>query len=272
MYDDGLRGPGLAMEWTRPGVHVSLEDRMPLRGFSDATPFGWSVACAGLKRNQVRDEVRNLVERATETFSSYFPSGSGYQVEAVSPAGPSNGVQLTVRRGDFHAQVSIENLRDGPRKGMAVRMCGRAGSAAMGEAEQAVATLVARGRAIGIASGLVVFAALCWWSIGVRNPAYLLGGLLMVVAGLICTTALGALGAWIGERAGEQARWRASLESGADLSLRDDLKRWRALVRVLSAQRTAITGQAGGAPFRALQPGPSEARVKTGGRPKVAVA
>lgn len=245
---------------------------MPLRGSSDATPFGWSVACAGLKPNQVRDEVRGLVERATEIFASYFPAESGYQVEAVSPAGPSNGVQLAVRRGDFHAQVAIEHLRDGARKAMAVRMCGRAESKAMVEAERSIDTLVARGRALGVAGGLVVFAALCWWSIGVRNPAYFLGGLLMVVAGLICTTALATVGAWIGERLGERARGRALAESSADPRLHDDHKRWRALVRVLSAQRMAIAGQVGGGPFRALRPAAAETRAKTGERPKVALS
>ena len=40
-----------------------------------------------------------MVDQITDRWASVFPSREGYRVNASSPAGPSNGVRLTVERG-----------------------------------------------------------------------------------------------------------------------------------------------------------------------------
>jgi len=97
-------------------------------------------------------------------------------------------------------------------------------------------------------------------NIGVRNPAYFLGGLLLVVAGLMSTMMFGTLGGWLGDRLGERRTARARAVIGGDAQLQDDLRRWRALVRQLAAQRASVAGQLGAStPFRALPPGRTHA-------------
>lgn len=197
-----------------------------------------------------------MVEWAAQTWALYFPAERGYVVSVDSPAGPSNGVQLVVRRGDFRAQVAVENILDPGRRAdgaLAVRMFGRAVSGALAEAEKAGAAAIQRGRVLGLTTGATVFVALCWFCIGVHNPAYVLGGLLLVVAGLMCMMAFGTIGAWLGEVAAERVNARARADIGGDGGLQDDLRRWRALVRQLGAQRAAIAGQlSASTPFRAL--------------------
>lgn len=200
-----------------------------------------------------------MVEWAAQTWALYFPAEQGYVVSVESPAGPSNGVQLAVRRGDFRAQVAVENILAPGRRApgvLAVRMFGRAVSDALAQAERAGSRAAQRCRNAGVGLGLGVFVTLCWVCIGVHNPAYFLGGLLLVVAGLMCTMAFGTLGAWFGDRLGERRSARARAEIGSDGALQDDLRRWRALVRQLAGQRAAIAGELGtSTPFRALPVG-----------------
>lgn len=234
---------------------------MALRDHNGFDPFGWSVPCSGLKPGQVRDEVRRLVDWSTERWQSYFPREQGYSVVIESPAGPSNGVVLIVRRGDFRAQVAIENILDPVRKApgaLAVRMFGRANSDALTEAERAREIVVHRCRTIGVGLGFGVFALLCWVSVGVRNPAFYLAGLLMVVAALMSTTALGGVGAWIGESLADRGHSRARALADGNPRLQDDLRRWRALMRLFANQRHAIGGAEPGVPFRSLPAARSE--------------
>lgn len=234
-----------------------------LRDHAAFDPFGWSVACEGRKAPQVREDVRRMVEWASQTWAMYFPADRGYEVVVESPAGPSNGVQLAVRRGDFRAQVAVESILDPGRRSpgsLAVRMFGRAVSGALAEADRAGIKMLQRCRVLGVGVGLAAFVALCWMNIGVRNPAYFLGGLLLVVAGLMSTMMFGTLGGWLGDRLGERRTARARAVIGADAQLQDDLRRWRALVRQLAAQRASVAGQLGAStPFRALPPGRTHA-------------
>ncbi len=237
------------MKWLQRDVSLQ-----PERG---ACPFGWSIACAGRKPAQVREEVRSLVDWAIATWTTYFPREHGYVLEVSSPAGPSNGVQLTVRRGDFRALVAIESTLDPHRKSRgqwAVRMFGRAESEAVARAERQGHALVQRFRTGGVVVGLLLFASFLWLSVGVHDPIFLLGGLLMVVTALLSTTALGSLGAWIGERLAEKIRLEARTATDGNVLFEQDLRRWRALVRHFSAQRDAITGSELTVPFRALPP------------------
>ena len=241
---------------------------MELRAQSDCASFGWSVGCTGRKPVQVRDDMRAMVDWAVATWSNYFPVESGYRTAVASPAGPAHGVKLSVERGDFRASVSIESIRRAGGRGAAqlgVRMFGRAESSGLAEAEHASHRIVAHGRNAGFAVGAGVFAMLCWWAIGITDPVYVLGGLLMVVAGLLSTTAGGTVGTWIGERIADVSRARARNGAARDFALESDLRRWRSLARLLSTQRQAIAGQAGGAPFRKAPASLSQANERPAG-------
>lgn len=215
---------------------------------------------------QIRDEMRRMVEWAAENWAQYFPAERGYQIEIDSPAGPSHGVQLAVRRGDFRGNIALECILDPARKSpgaLAIRMFGRATSEAVVSADRASAQLVQRGRSIGIGMGLGSFASLGWLALGAHGPALVITGLLIMVAGLMSTTALATCGAWIGERIGEHGRERARALSSGDPRLHDDLRRWRGMVRQLSTQRTILAGQLGRTPFRSLSSRETRASVPT---------
>lgn len=235
---------------------------MPSLVDPDFAPFGWSVGCVGRKAAQVREEVRGIVEQAIAQWQTYFPRERGYRVAAESPAGPSNGVRLLVQRGDFRASMSIESILDPKRKSddqWAVRVYGRAESTALATTERDGHQVVQRSRTSGVIAGLGLFLSFCWLAIGVHDPVFWLGGLLMVVAALLTTTVGGALGTWVGERLAERRRHRALTGVCSDPGLEMDLKRWRALTRQLVGQRNALMGRMGSAPFRELPQASREA-------------
>src|SRR5690606_40237202 len=101
----GARRPPSAGEnagagWTEHASEASLKwlqrdvSLQPERG---ACPFGWSIACAGRKPAQVREEVRSLVDWAIATWATYFTSEHGYVLAGSSPSGPSISETLTTR-------------------------------------------------------------------------------------------------------------------------------------------------------------------------------
>ena len=232
-------------------------------------PFAWSLACSGRKRDQVREEMRSIIDQATQVVQSHFPKDRGYTVSVESPAGPSNGVQLAVRRGDFHASLKVERALDPKRRTShrqwTVRVFGRAGSATLARAETGAHQLVVRGRQAGIGIGLAAFFAICGAVIGTAVPTFWLGGLLLVVVGLLVTTMSANVGSWLGEQLAA-GRWlRAHTDASANPALDMDRKRWRALVRQLSSQKQALIGRQTSGSFRALPP----AREITGPIPKM---
>ncbi len=197
-------------------------------------------------------------EWAAETWAMYFPHARGYEVAIDSPAGPSNGVQLAVRRGDFRATVALECILDPGRKtpgALTIRMFGRATSEAVVAAERATARLCQRGRSVGLGMGLGSFGSLGWLALGTHAGALAITALLVVVGGLMSTIALATAGAWLGERIGESGRTRAHALSSGDPRLHDDLRRWRSLVRQLATQRSVLASQLGRTPFRSLPTG-----------------
>jgi hypothetical protein len=213
--------------------------------------------------------MRSIIDQATQVVSAHFPKDRGYSVTVESPAGPSNGVQLAVRRGDFQALLKVERALDrrsraGHRE-WSVRMFGRAGSCNLARAESAAHDLVQLGRQVGIGAGLVGFIALCAMTIGVSLPMFWLGGLLLVVVGLLVTTLGGSMGAWLGEQLAAGRRLRAHTDAKANPALDMDSKRWRALVRQLSSQKHALMGRQTSDAFRALPP----SREVTGPLPKM---
>ncbi len=214
----------------------------------EIAPFGWALACTGRKPNQVGEDVRALVQWSANTCRRYFPPEQGYQVDVESPAGAAHGVRMTVTRGDFRAAVAIEKgiepraLTHNSPADLSVRMFGRAYSEAMCRAHRLGERIVLRCRAAGWAGGTSVFLSLAWLMIGVRDPVYVLGGMLLVVALLMTLLGGGTLGTWVGERVASLHRGRTLRSTNHDDALRDDIRRWKALTRQFTAQRNALTG------------------------------
>lgn len=210
------------------------------------SPFGWAVACAGRRPGQLADEVQALVGWSASAWKRHFPPERGYRVTVESPAGVAQGVRMSVSRGDFEARLCIEqSLPPGRGAGSAtpsVRMFGQAQSIVARRAHDLGERLVQRGRVAGGAAGLGTFLALAWLMIGVNNPIYMLGGMLLVVALLLSLMAGGTLGTWVGERLAEVHRDRARRELDRNVAMHDDIRRWKAVSRQLSAQRTALAG------------------------------
>lgn len=234
-----------------------VESAVALQVVRDFSPFGWSVGRAGRSPSQVRDDVRSVVERVTARWRSVFPDREGYRVEVTSPAGASNGVQLMVRRGNFHASVSVESILDPTRRPgthahQAVRMFGRAEATSLVTAERAGHQMVQRLRGSGMVISAGLFVAALWTIAGAHSGAYILAGLLTAVAGITMTTLGASLGAYLGEQVGEKARRRAIAATSGDQDLQDDLRRWRALSRELSSIKQELRGAHGAGPFRGL--------------------
>ncbi|MEM9454751.1 MAG: hypothetical protein AAGF11_11265 [Myxococcota bacterium] len=231
-------------------------------------PFGWMVTCTGRSPSRVRGEVEHLARDSARAWARHFPPEHGYQIEleaigseavelepvepgakprppAHEPHRPAETARMFVRRGDFWAQVSVEHaLPPSTERGASpsVRMFGRAQCESLHQAHTRGERVVARARVIGWSSGVAVFLSLAWLMIGVRDPVYVLGGMLLVVALLSTVMAGGALGVWFGERLAALHRDRARRRADADDALREDMRRWKAVSRQLAAQRAALLG------------------------------
>ncbi|MBV1860171.1 MAG: hypothetical protein KUG77_17290 [Nannocystaceae bacterium] len=238
------------------------------------SPFGWSVGRSGQTRAQVRDEVRSVVERATSRWAAVFPEREGYRIRASSPAGSSNGVRLMVERGNFRASVCVESIRDPSRHArehQAVRMYGRAEARALVCAAAASHRSIARLRQAGVGVSTLAFIPFLWLIAGAQSTAYILAGMLCMVAGIAITTLGAGLGGYLGECVAAGARRRAIAETSVDTQLQEDLRRWRALSRELSSTRQALTGASMAGPFRALTPeGPATRRPQSRSHPRLA--
>jgi hypothetical protein len=204
------------------------------------SPFGWAIACAGRRPGQVEDEVQALVAWSAGAWKRHFPPERGYQVIVEAPTGTEQSVRMSVSRGDFEANLAIEH-------GLAlhmpsVRMFGRAQSLVVRRAHELGERLVQRGRIVGVTVGLGLFLSLAWLMIGVHNPAYMLGGMLLVVALLLAIMGGSSLGAWVGERIAAHHRDKAHRELDCNVAMHDDIRRWKAVSKQLAAQRTALAG------------------------------
>lgn len=100
----------------------------------------------------------------------------------------------------------------------------------------------------------LTFIPFLWLIAGAQSTAYILAGMLCMVAGIATTTLGASLGAYLGECVAAGARRRAIAETSVDVRLQEDLRRWRALSRELSSTRQALTGSAVAGPFRAITP------------------
>ncbi len=198
-----------------------------------------------------------MVDQVSERWASVFPEHEGYSICASSPAGPSNGVRLTVERGNFRASVCVESIRDPSRHArehQAVRMFGRAEARALVSAAAASHRSVAALRQVGVVLSALAFIPFLWLIAGAQSTAYILAGMLCMVAGIATATLGASLGSYLGECVAEGARRRAIAETSLDTQLQEDLRRWRAFSRELSSTRQALNGAAAAGPFRALSP------------------
>lgn len=214
-----------------------------------------------------------MVEQVTDRCSTVFPDREGYRVCASSPAGPSNGVRLTVERGNFRASVCVESIRDPSRHArehQAVRMYGRAEAKAL-VCAAASHRSIARLRQAGVVLSALAFIPFLWAIAGAQSTAYVLAGILSMVVGITTTTLGASLGAYLGECVAAGAQRRAIAETSVDTRLQEDLRRWRALSRELSSTKRALNGSAAAGPFRALGPdGPASRRAPSRPLPRLA--
>lgn len=117
----------------------------------------------------------------------------------------------------------------------------------------------------------LAFIPFLWLIAGAQSTAYILAGMLCMVAGIATTTLGASLGAYLGECVAAGARRRAIAETSVDTRLQEDLRRWRALSRELSSTRQALTGAAVAGPFRAITPeGPATRRTPSRPLPRLA--
>jgi hypothetical protein len=203
-------------------------------------PFGWAIACAGRRPGQAEDEVQALVAWSAGAWKRHFPSERGYRITVEPATSTDPSVRMSVSRGDFEASLAIEH-GSVPRT-PSVRMFGRAQSVVVRRAYELGERLVQRGRIVGTVAGLGLFFALAWLMIGENNPAFMLGGMLLVLALLLALIGGGSLGAWVGERLAALHRDRARQKLHRDVAMHDDIRRWKAVSRQLAAQRLALAG------------------------------
>lgn len=179
----------------------------------------------------------------------------------------TSGLRMTATRRDFVATATIECITpvrpasphtDGAVPAKALPTMSRPSIRAFGEAHHEVVRAahswgeraIARARLVGATCGIGLFVSLAWLMIGVNDPIYVLGGMLLVVAMLLTLLAGGTLGTWMGERLAGHRCQRARAHLSRDVGLVDDVRRWRAVSRKLAAQRLALHRRRG-QPFRA---------------------
>ncbi len=215
-------------------------------------PFGWAIVCDGQRQDEVARSVEELTQWSTLACTRHFPPERGYEISSDSPAGTTPGLLLRVHRGDFRAELTIEHeAESGAARTTSspVRAYGNARSELLDRAQGRAEQLVRRWRIVGGGLGLSVFFALAWFMIGVNNPVYVLGGMLLVVALLLTLMAGDTLGTRLGEELARRQCEHARQQVQRSPALDHDIRRWKALTRQLWAQRSALTGRRG-QPFR----------------------
>jgi hypothetical protein len=217
-----------------------------------AGPFGWVVAPRGGAPSRFHDDVEALVAWSTDAWNAYFPPERGYttsvETEPVPTADPAP-IRWRAHRGDFRAEVTVERPEPAS-AAAAVRMFGRVTSQQMLAAEGAARRCILAGQVVGGLLGATAFVGLAWLSVGVADPIFVLGGLLMVVALVVTLTAGVGLGGWFGERVADGVLRRAAAAVQGDPGMEADLRRWASLSRKLQAQRAVLRGTGRQQPFR----------------------
>ncbi len=215
--------------------------------------FGWTLALRGRGVAEVERTIAGLRRQVEALASAYFPAAEGFAVESVDEGGR---LRLAVRRGDFAGQVEfVGTCPEGQSGDGLLRLSGRGGSASLAAAERSCLR-VAEGLRWLMGSFGAIFMGLVLASLFVVPPRFavetlfFLGGLLLVVIGGLTMTVSVGIGAWLGEYAAGWIGHRALARVQGDAALHEDLERWRALCRALSAQREAAAGSLRRQPFR----------------------
>lgn len=210
-------------------------------------PFGWAVIVAGRPREQTARSVDELAHWSEAAWTRHFPADRGYRTSTQVLSGSTRGVQLTAQRGDFRAEATVEHdvpapsdARAGGTRNASVRVFGRARFRPMNDAHDRAERATHIGRITGSSLGLAVFFTLGWLMIGVNDPIYVLGGMLLVVALIMALTAGALLGAWVGEQLGAFGRDRARRNTEGSPGFDSDARRWKAVSRQLLAQRSTF--------------------------------
>ncbi|MEX1367918.1 MAG: hypothetical protein AB1Z98_32615 [Nannocystaceae bacterium] len=242
---------------------------MMLNDRGELSPFGWAVIVAGRPREQTARSVDELAHWSEAAWTRHFPADRGYRTSTQVLSGSTRGVQLTVHRGDFRAEATVEHDAPAPvssserganpggegharaagTRNASVRVFGRARFRPMNDADDRAERASHIGRITGSSLGLAGFFTLGWLMIGVNDPIYVLGGMLLVVALIMALTAGALLGAWVGERVGASYRDRARRTIEGSPGFESDVRRWKAVSRQLLAQRSTL-GARRAQPFR----------------------
>lgn len=223
----------------------------------DIAPFGWAIACSGRQADRVDEDVHALVEWATREWTRHFPAERGYTLRIEPATDSTPGVRLVALRGDFRAEVAIECDHSATTIGAPTRTSTRSAIRAFGGARSEIVhhahewsqRAIARCRIIGSAAGIGTFISLAWLMIGVSDPIYVLGGMLLVVALLLTLMAGGTLGTWFGEYFARHRQAWARNRVARDVGIDADIRRWKAVSRKLAAQRSMLQRRRG-QPFR----------------------
>jgi hypothetical protein len=170
-------------------------------------------------------------------------------------AAPRAGI--LVQRGDFEAELVVEIRDEAATADVAI--WGEAGSRALREARLAAARDVTRWRRVGGALGVLLFAGLGWSAVGVANPMFVLGGLLMAVILLVAVGGCVLSGAWIAERRGRTRVAEAMRAAAMDGELQEALRRFRGFARLAAARRAAAVRDGRRSPFRREPAFPADA-------------
>jgi len=220
--------------------------------------FGWSLALRGRVREDLERDLSGLVGEIEAQVAAYFPEEDGYAVatRVATRAAQGRSLEVTVRRGDFSAHVSMdgrcpaEDVVDG-----LVRVSGLAGSRALAAAElrglRASAAL--RGVMGAVGAGLIGLMLASMLVIPPRfavETLFFLSGLLMVVISVLTLMTTVGIGGWLGDRLAGWLFHKAAAQAASDAALHQDLQRWRALCRLLISRRALLDGGLRGQPFR----------------------
>lgn len=218
--------------------------------------FGWAIPVSD---GSQRGEAASAARHVEGLWGEFFPQKTGYSVARTELPG---GFRLRVQRGDFFGEVEVKS--HARERGAQLKLHGWACSQRLSEAELAAARASERLRTVG--SLLGAGGLMAWLSQMFVHPPgftvdlmFLLGGLLVVVILLIALATGGNLGAWLGEHVAAGIWGRALDEVEHDAGLREDLHRWRALVKNLAHYRDALAQASRRQPFRSAHVDPDEA-------------
>ncbi len=220
---------------------------MDMRDHHLVAPFGWLVAQPGGNLAELEARMERLRGELERTIRCVFEPAAGFRVQARCDG---DDWTATVNRHDFVAQLNVAVERTTHGNIRAVRVYGTGGSGRLPVLTVMASRIQQRFKRGGIVGGVLMFGALGWLSIGVYNPVFVLGGLLMVVVMLMTVVGGAGIGGWLADRVVEARLARLRAEVASDPQFQADLKRWRALARQLSPLRASLSGHRRHQPFR----------------------